>query len=47
MLRWMKNSPSSAPKIEVTWTRLSQHEITMARGCWPLAASRRYQARLS
>jgi hypothetical protein len=43
----MKNSPSSAPKIEVTWTRLSQHEITIARGCCPELASRRYQARFS
>ena len=47
MLRWMKNSPVSAPKIEVTCTRESQHEITIARGRWPSSASRRYQARFS
>jgi hypothetical protein len=37
----------SAPNIEVTCTRLSQHEITMARGCWPPVASLRYQALLA
>ena len=47
MLRWMKNSPLSAPKIEVTWTRESQQEITIARGRWPSSASLRYQARFS
>src|SRR6056297_3549613 len=30
MLRWMKNSPWSAPNIDVTCTRLSQHEIIIA-----------------
>ena len=47
MLRWMKNSPESAPKIEVTCTRLSQQEMIIARGCCPSSARRRYQLRFS
>ncbi len=45
MLRWMKNSPESAPKIEATWTRLSQQATIIARGRCPSSARRRYQGR--
>ena len=39
MLRRIKNSPCSAPKIEVTCTRLSQQDITIARGRFALATA--------
>ena len=39
MLRWMKNSPPFAPKMDVARTLLSQHEITMEWGRWPCSAS--------
>jgi hypothetical protein len=43
----MKNEPASAPKIEVTCTRLSQHEMTIARGCCPSVARWRNHALFS
>lgn len=47
MLRCMKISPGPASKIEATWTRLSQHEITIADGFWPLSARCSYRARFA
>ena len=47
MLRWMKNSPESAPNSEATCTRLSQQAMIMARGRCPSSARRRYQGRFS
>ena len=39
MLRWMKKSPGSLPKISETSTRLSQQVMIIALGFWRCAAT--------
>ena len=47
MLRWMKKSPGSLPKISETSTRLSQQVMIIALGLCALAAASAYCATVS
>ena len=44
MLRWMKKSPGSLPKISEISTRLSQQVMIIALGVCPLSASSAWRA---